>query len=380
MKIKKIETFVVHAGWNNHTYVKVHTDDDLYGVGQAYSAGPDNAVIEVIRDFESWLIGQDPFQIEHLWSLMYNGTRFPFGVVVGGALSGIEHALWDIKGKALGVPVYELIGGKCRDKVRVYQSVHDETPEAMGEKAIALVEQYGYTALKLNPHPPNYAALSENAVIREAVARMEAVRRAVGPDIDIGVDIHARIFEPIRALQMIEALQPYQPFFIEEPLRPENVEALALLRAKAHVPIATGEALYTKFQFRNLFVQEAADIIQPDVCSVGGLLEMKKIAGMAEAWYTSVIPHNPMGPIATAINVHFAASTPNFVALEYHPDDQPPRRDMVNEPLVLKDGYLQIPTTPGLGIDLNEAAVTMHPARTWHRPFPFHADGSMGLI
>jgi galactonate dehydratase len=336
--------------------------------------------VEVIRDFATWLVGQDPRQIEHLWALMYNGSRFPPGVVVGGAISGIEHALWDIKGKALGVPVYELLGGKCRERVRVYQGVYDETPEAIADKALALLQQYGYSAIKIQPHPLSYSKLSENALIRTAAEWLEAVRRAVGPDVDIGVDIHARIFEPIRALQMIEALKPYQPFFIEEPIRPENMDALALLRATAAVPIATGESLYTKYQFRNLLVREAADIIQPDVCIVGGLLEMKKIAALAEACYVSVIPHNPMGPVATAVNVHFAASTPNFGVLEYTPDDQSPRRDMVKEPMVLKDGYLELPTAPGLGIELNEDVVEKYPPRRWHRPFPLRPDGSMGLI
>jgi galactonate dehydratase len=380
MKIAKIETFLINAGWNNHCFVKVYTDEGLYGIGQAYSAGPDQAVVEVIRDFEAWLVGQDPFDIEHLWALMYNGTRFPPGVVVCGALSGIEHALWDIKGKALGVPVYQLLGGKCRNKVRVYQGVHDDSPKILGEKALELVQRYGYTALKISPQPTGYAAMSENALLRAAAERLEAVRRAVGPDVDIGVDPHARIFEPIRAVQMAEALKPYQPFFLEEPIRPENMDALALLRAKVSVPIATGESLYTKYQFRNLLVREAADFIQPDVCSVGGLLEMKKIAAMAEACYVTVMPHNPMGPVATAVNVHFAASTPNFVILEYTPDDASPRRDMVQEPMVLKGGYLELPTTPGLGIELDEEMLKKAPAGPWHRPFPFRADGSMAWI
>ena len=384
MKISKIDTFVVNPGWNyyslNYIFVKVHTDDGLYGIGQPYSAGPDQAVVEVIHDFETWLVGQDPRNIEHLWALMYNGSRFPPGVVVAGAISGIEHALWDIKGKALGVPVYELLGGKCRERVRVYQGVYDQTAEGMAERATALIERYGYTALKTSPQTLNYAEMPENALLRIAAQRMEAMRRAVGPDIDIGIDIHARIFEPARALQMIEVLKPYQPFFVEEPIRPENMDALALLRAKATVPIATGESLYTKYQFRNLLVREAADIIQPDVCAVGGLLEMKKIAAMAEASYVTVAPHNPMSPVATAVNVHFAASTPNFTILEYTADDEPPRRDLVQEPMVLKDGYLELPTKPGLGIELNEEAFSKYPPRRWHRPFPFRADGSMAFI
>jgi len=384
MKITRIETLQCNPGWAyyslNYTFVRVHTDEGLCGVGQTYSAGPDEAVVEVIRDFETWLAGQDPFAIEHLWALMYNGTRFPPGVVVSGALSGIEHALWDIKGKALGVPVYQLLGGKCRDRIRVYEGIYDQTTEALAASCAAAVQRHGYTALKISPQSLRYAELTEGDSLKQAAERMEAVRAAVGPEVDIAVDIHARIFEPIRALQMMEAVRPYQPYFVEEPIRPENMDALALLRAKAGVPIATGESLYTKYQFRNLLVREAADIIQPDVCCVGGLLEMKKVAAMAEACYVPVIPHNPMGPVATAVNVHFAASTPNFVMLEYTPDDVSPRRDMVKEPIVLKDGYLELPSAPGLGIELNEDVVEKFPARRWHRPFPIRPDGSMGWI
>lgn len=380
MKISKIETFLVNSGHRNLIFVKVYTDEGVHGIGEAYSAGPDDAVVQVIHDFETWLVGQDPRNVEHLWALMYNGSRFPPGVVVGAAISGIEHALWDIKGKALGVPVYELVGGKCRDRVRVYQAPHGDAPESLAESAVSLIERYGYTGLKIGPQPAQYAKMPENAILRAAVKRMEAVRQAVGPDVDIGVDPHARIFEPARALQMIEALKPYQPFFVEEPLRPENLDALASLHAKATVPIATGECLYTKFDFRALLVREAADIIQPDICCAGGLLELKKIAALAESFYVTLAPHNPMGPVATAVNVHLAASTPNFLILEYVADDEAPRRDLVQEPMALKDGYLQLPTAPGLGIELNEEAFAHYPPRRWHRPFPFRSDGSMAFI
>ncbi len=386
MKITKIETWIVNPNPNAATYgmnwvfVKMHTDEGLHGIGQAYSAGPDAGTVAVIHDFEEWLVGRDPRQIEFLWALMYQGSRFPPGVVVAGALSGIEQCLWDIKGKALGVPVYELLGGKCRDNVRVYTGVYDATAEGMAANALSVIEKYGYSGLKISPQGPDYATQPENAQVRIAVERMEAVRRAVGPDIDIGVDIHARIFEPARALTMIEALKPYQPYFVEEPIRPENIEAMAQLHAKTTVPIATGESLYVKYQFQHLLAVNGCDIVQPDVCAAGGLLEMKKIAAMAEACYVSVAPHNPMSPVATAVNVHFAASTPNFLILEYTADDKPPRRDMVQEPMVLKDGHLELPTAPGLGIELNEEAFKHYPPHPWHRPFPFHADGSMGFI
>jgi galactonate dehydratase len=379
MQITKIDTFLVNLGHRNIPFVKVHTDEGLYGIGEAYSCGPDRATVEVIHDFEEWLIGRDPRDIEGLWHLMYAGSRFPGGLVVNAAISGIEHALWDIAGKAANLPVYRLLGGKCRHKIRVYQSPRGNTPQELADHAVALIENYGYTALKLGPLPPGYQTMPWNAAVREAEARVEAVRLAVGDDIDIGLDPHARIFEPVRALELCQALKPYHPFFIEEPLRPENYEALAKLSQHTDVPLATGEMLYTRYEFRDLISLQAVDIIQPDICLTGGLWEMKKIAAMAEASYISVAPHNPCGPVATAVNVHFAASTQNFLVLEYHPDDESPRRDLVDEPMKLVDGYLELPERPGLGLDLNEEALGRYPFRSWHRPFPFREDGSLAF-
>jgi galactonate dehydratase len=378
MKITQIETFLVNPGNRNFIFVRVQTDEGLYGIGEAYSVGPDDAVVAVIKDFETWLVGRDPREIEFLWQLMYNASRFPGGVITNAAISGIEHALWDIKGKALGVPVYELLGGKCRDHIPVYIHAHGATPEALAENAASRLQRYGCRAVKVGPQPPESDRLPNGAVVRAAATRMEALRRALGDDIDIAVDAHARIFEPVRALQMAQAIKPYDPYFFEEPLRPENIDALAALRRQVDLPIATGEMLYTKYEFRDLLVRGAADIIQPDICCAGGLLEVKKIAAMAESFYTTIAPHNPVGPVATAVNVHLAACTPNFLILEYLPDDVGGRRDLVDEPMRLVDGHLEIPTRPGLGIDLNLDAFDSAPFKRWHRAFPQRADGSMG--
>ncbi len=378
MKITRIETFLVRPDSRNFVFVKVHTDEGIYGVGEAYSAGPDDAVAAVIHDFEEWLIGRDPRDIEFLWQLMYNASRFPGGVITNAAISGIEHALWDIKGKALGVPVYQLLGGKCRDKVRVYIHAGGNTPEELVENTVSRLERYGCTAVKVSPHSSCEPILTSSANTKTAVARMEALRRALGDDIEIAVDAHATIFEPIRALQLAQALKPYNPFFFEEPTRPENIDALASLRQQMDIPLATGEMLYTKYEFRDLLVRHAADIVQPDICCAGGLLETKKIASMAEAFYATIAPHNPVGPVATAVNVHLAACTPNFLILEYLPDDVPGRRELVDEPMRLVDGYLELPTKPGLGIDLNIEAFAKYPHRRWHRAFPLRADGSIG--
>lgn len=377
MKITKIDTYLVNLGHRNIPYVKVHTDEDIYGIGEAYSCGPDKATVEVIHDFEEWLIGRDPRDIEGLWQLMYAGSRFPGGSVVNAAISGIEHALWDIAGKAANLPVYRLLGGKCRDRVRVYQSPRGNSPQEIADNAVHLIEKYGYTAIKMSPLPGNWHTLPWNQALRETEARVAAVRDAVGPDIDIGLDPHARLFEVSRAMELCQVVAPYRPMFVEEPLRPENYEALAKLSRSVQVPLATGEMLYTRYEFRDLIATQAVNIVQPDICLMGGIWEMKKVAAMAEASYMTVAPHNPCGPVATAVNVHFAASTTNFLVLEYHADDEGPRRDLVDEPIKLVDGYLELPDKPGLGIDLNMDTVERYPFRSWHRPFPVRPDGSL---
>jgi len=379
VKITSVETFIAGLDRRNYLFVRVQTDDGIHGIGEAYSCGPDEATAVVVADFETWLVGKDPRDIEALWHLMYAGSRFPGGSILNSALSGIEHALWDILGKSLGVPVWRLLGGQFRDRIRVYQSPRGGTPEELAADAVRLIERYGYTALKIGPQMPGWTQEPFSKVVRESAKRLEAVRRAVGEDIEIGVDSHARIFEPVRALEMAEALKPYRPFFFEEALRPENIDAMADVKAKSPIPIATGEMLYTKFQFRELLEKKGADIIQPDVCIAGGLLELKKIAAMAEAHYVTVAPHNPMGPVATAVNVHFAVSTPNFLILEYSPDDVGKRRDLLVEPLKVTDGYIDVPQAPGFGVELNLDAIKQNQPIRWHRPFPVNTDGSLGF-
>ena len=380
LKITDIRTYLAGVGNRNFVFVKVLTDQGLDGVGEAYSCGPDEATVKVIEDFKPWLIGQDPRNIQYLWDLMYNFTRFPGGSVVNAAISGIEHALWDISGKAVGLPVYMLLGGKVRDKIRLYQSAGGNEPAQVAEAAKRLVEKYGYTAVKMSPHMSGTNARPVNYVTRMAGQRVRAVREALGPDVDIGVDIHAKFFEVTRAVRMAKEIEPYHPMWLEEPIRPENVEAMQKLAEHVEIPLASGECNYTKHEFRAILHAQCLDFVQPDVCVCGGLLEMKKIAAMAEANYVRVAPHNPMGPVATMVNVHFAASTPNFFILEYHPDDESPRKDLLKEPLLVKDGYFPLPTKPGLGVELNEEAIRTMPAKRWRRGFEFRADGSVGYI
>lgn len=373
MKIIDIQTYPVNIGGQNRILLRVLSDEHLHGTGEAYCVGPDQATIETIHYFRDWLLGMDPFRIEYLWRLMYNGSRYPGGSVVNAAISGIEHALWDLKGKALNVPVYELLGGRCRDKVRVYTGVGtvDDARRAMDR---------GFTAVKTGPQPADGDKAPWGRVLREAAKKMEAFRRDLGDELDIGLDPHAKIFEPVRAAELAEAVRPYRPMFIEEPIRPENAAAMAQVRQKTTVPIATGEQLYTKYQFHDVMAAHAADILQPDLCIMGGLLEAKKIAAEAEANCLTIAPHNPLGPVATAVCVHFAASTPNFVILEYSEPVSGPLREMVLEPMKLVDGYLQIPDAPGLGIELDLDAIQKYPPKPWRRGPVFEADGNIGYI
>lgn len=371
MKITDIVTLPVNLGSGNHLFVRILTDAGIHGIGEAYRVGPNDATERAIHDFGRWIVGEDPRAIEHLWRLMYNGTRFPGGSVINAAISAIEIACWDVKAKALGIGVCDLLGGPCRNRVRVYCSVGD------ADGAKRATQEQGFTAIKMIPTPHDAESIPWNRVLRAATEKMDAVRRAVGDDIDIALDPHARIFEPVRALQLAEAVGPYNPFFFEEPLRPENIEALADLHRKISIPIATGEMLYTKYQFRDLLAAGAADIVQPDLLICGGLLEARKIAAMAEAHYVTVAPHNPLGPVSTAVSAHFAAATPNFSILEYVPDAAGPMRDLVVEPLAYADGYVTLPEAPGLGIELNDKAFHGHPPAPWRRPMMIAPDGNV---
>ena len=380
MKIADITCHIVDGGGRNILFVRTETDDGIVGWGEAFSVGPDLAVAATIDHLKDWILGDDPRDIERLWATMYQGLRFPPGSVGLAAISGIEHTLWDISAKALGLPVYRLLGGRVRDRVRVYQGCTGPTPEAAAENALGLVQDYGYTAFKMSPFPPDDHLRPWNEVLREGPRHMAAVREAVGDDVDIGLDVHAKVLEPIRALELARAVEPYNPFFFEEPIRPEGIREMAWLRRRSPIPIATGEALYTKFQFNDLMRQQAADIIQPDVCVCGGLMEMKKIAAIAEGHDVVVAPHNPMGPLAGAINLHFAASTTNFLVLEYRAHDKGRWRELVKEPWTPVDGHLEIPDTPGWGLEVNEDALARYPATTWRRGNPIRADNSPAFI
>jgi galactonate dehydratase len=354
VKITNVETLFFKSGSaDDWLFVKVSTDEGIVGYGEASNAA--RIAATAVEELGARLIGLDPGRIEEHWQSLYRTWHnVRGGPIATAAISGIEIALWDIKGKALGVPVYELLGGACRDRIRAYGNGWTdgttETPR-VAENAVKAVER-GYRALKWDPFG-RVTNIVEPEQLRASIAQIRAVRQAVGPDIELLVEAHGKlnVNNAIRAGRMMEE---YDPYFFEEPVDPENVDAMVKVAAEINVPVATGERLYTKFGFRELLSKQAADIIQPDVCHTGGILETKKIAAMAEAYYVPIAPHNPFGPINTAAALQVDACTPNFLVQEMILRHLPTYRSLLTEPLEPKDGYLEIPTRPGIGFELNE--------------------------
>jgi galactonate dehydratase len=377
MRITAIRALMARDGGRPRVLVKVETDEGIVGWGEAYNHGPDLALKPLLDYIFEMIKGEDPRRIEYIMLKLFQQFRFPPGALGLAAMSGVDHALWDISGKAAGLPVYMLLGGTCRDKIRVYRGIVGQDGQEAADQAHQLNEQYGFTAFKVGPFvlPPDEHRWG---LICNAAARFfEDIRKHTPEEWEFAFDPHAKIFEPVRALQLSNALAPYDPLFYEEPLRPEHTPAWSRLRAQMQVPLATGECLYTRFEFLDLLASNGADIIQPDICACGGLLEMRKIAAIAEAHYVTVVPHNPMGPLATAVNLHFAAATPNFKILEYR---LPDGTDYVKDPYLPKDGYLELRDTPGWGVEINEDATGDDQYVHWERTCPGRPDGSSGYI
>lgn len=380
MKITAIKTFMARWGSRPRGLIKVETDEGIYGWGEAYSIGPDLSV-EPIADYIFEMIkGEDPRRIEYLMLKLTQQFRFPPGGTGLAVISAIDHALWDISGKAANLPVYMLLGGSVRDRVRVYHSIGGRDGKETAEQAHKLNELWGFTAFKLSPYRLDPDASRWGRVCSEAARYFEEIRKHTPAEWEFAFDPHAKIFEPIRALQLANALAPYDPYFYEEPLRPEHLPAWSRLRAQMQVPLATGESLYNRFEFLELVAAQGADIIQPDICVCGGLLEMRKIAAIAEAHYVDVAPHNPMSPLATAVNVQFAAATPNFMVLEYILPGNLEWKDWVDEAYLPKNGYLELRDRPGLGVEVNEPAISGNEYIHWQRTCPVRPDGSTGYI
>ncbi|MFM9107534.1 MAG: galactonate dehydratase [Chloroflexota bacterium] len=384
MKIERISTVVVNANMRNWVFVKVQTDQDgLYGWGEATLEWKTAGVVGSVEDVGRLLIGEDPRRIEHLCQIMRRQYFWRAGIEGMSAISGIEQALWDIKGKWLGVPVHELLGGRVRDRVRVYNHLgggqmnimyESDLPEQFAEHALS-VKEAGYTAIKFMA-VPRTEPVEGTAGVRAAARMVEAVRKAVGPDMDLMVDLHGRTW-PAMALQYCRSLEPYGLYFFEEPCPTEDIEATVEVTRAAPMPIATGERLVGMAQFRDLIARRACHVIQPDLSHCGGLWEARKIAAMAEAHSIAVAPHNPNGPIAMAATVQFALSTPNWIIQVAITNDGPWRNDVVINPVEIDRGYAVLHDRPGRGIDVDEQAAARYPFKPEAMQRYFHPDGSV---
>ena len=298
-----------------------------------------------MRELEPYLIGKDPRRVAHHWQAIYRHAFYRGGPILTSALSGIDQALWDIKGKALGVPVYELLGGPTRDRIRVYAGGGD--PETMKLKVAE-----GFNAFKTGLHQHLPRTIETLGFVEREAEHFAAMREAVGSDVDIAIDFHGAV-PPQTAMLLIKALEPFQPLFIEEPIQCQNVGLMAEIAAKTHIPIATGERIFTKWGFREILEKGAASVLQPDLCHAGGITECRLIAGMAEAYYATMAWHNPLGPISLAAGVQSAAAIPNFLIQE-GAGVLSPGEGILKKPFEVKDGFLVLPTEPGLGVELDD--------------------------
>ena len=334
IKVTKIETFVLENSW---VFVKISTDAGIVGWGEMLKDDA-KACAAGALEVSSYLVGQDPRRVTHHWQAIHRGAFYRGGPIKTAIISGIDQALWDITGKCYGVPVYKLFGGPTRDRIRVYGHVSDET---------------GVNAMKVGPQSSRKAFkyIETPLFVDEVVERFAALREEHGYGVDIGVDFHGAV-QPPTALLLVKALEPYKPWFYEEIVQALNVDVMAEIAAKTHIPIATGERIFTKWGFKEILEKRAAVILQPDICYAGGITELRVIAGMAEAYYSPMAPHNPQGPCSLAASLQIAACIPNFLAQERGDNEY---EELLAKPLApVENGYRPIPTDPGLGITIDE--------------------------
>ena len=376
MKITDIRTLPI----DRYLFVQVITDAGITGLGESGAWGYLEASEKAVDTFKRYLIGQDPRRIEHHWQSLYRWSHFR-GAAIMGALSAVDIALWDILGKHLGVPCYQLLGGKCRDKARVYYHVFGRTREALIQGCID-AKARGFTAVgHLTPFvdaPRDVPFFKTHAAkMQDAIDTVAQYREAVGNDVDLCIEIHRRL-TPSEAIVLARGIEPYHPFFYEDPTLPDNLDAMAQIADKIHIPIATGERLHTIHEFEMLLRRGAVQYIRPDVCMCGGLTHAKKIAALAEAHYVQVVPHNPLSPVSTTACVQLAAAIPNFALQEYPTgEDMPPKSEIVKHTLKQENGFLIIPDAPGIGVELAEDAAERYPYKPRTVATRLHLDGSV---
>jgi L-alanine-DL-glutamate epimerase-like enolase superfamily enzyme len=375
MKITDIQTYPVWGGSRNFTFVVVDTDEGIYGVGEAGITGQELATVGAVERFKAVLVGQDPGRIEHIWQQMYRGGFFPGTGVVSAALSAIDIALWDIKGKALNVPVYDLLGGLVRDRVVCYphNTGHAMDIASLVESCQKTTEE-GWKFVRWGM-PQDGSTFEPRTAIKAAVLQFEAVREAIGDDIEIAFDVHTRLDLP-DAMHLCQLVEPYRPFFVEDPLRSEDPNAYRALRSRTRVPLAAGEQYGSKWEFRQIIEEDLVDYARIDPCIVGGITESRKVAGWCETHYIKIALHNPLSPVASAACLHLNLATSNFAVQE-----QPARTGTILNDVVpvqpdWEDGYLLPSTRPGLGIEFDREAARAYPFQQRGLPQLRRVDGS----
>ncbi len=374
MKVTDIKPFVVDCFRTNFVFVKIYTDEGITGIGEGTLEYKEKAFLGALEHIKEYLVGKNPLDAEQHFHNIYRDAYWRGGPVLMSTLSATEMALWDILGKHLNVPVYQLLGGKINDKVRIYVNgwfAGAKEPEEFVAKAKEAVKR-GVTAMKWDPFGKSYLDIS-NAALDKALRCVAAVREAVGNSVDLLIEGHGRFNIPT-GIKIAKELEQFKPMFFEEPTPPDSLEALKAVRDKSPVAISAGERLYTRWDYRRFFDIMPADYIQPDISHAGGIMELKKIAAEAECRYIPFAPHNPSGPVANAATLQLAANTPNFCILEIMFSDVEWRKNITNESLEYKDGYIKIPDKPGLGIEINEEECLKHP----YKPHTLrHYDGTL---
>jgi len=363
MKIVDVEPILVEPRW---VFVKIKTDEGIVGWGEALGDKAET-IAAAIKELRRYLIGKDPKQIEHHWQAMYRGYFWRGGPILNAAISGVEIALWDILGKFLNVPIWQLLGGKCREKIRIYAGVGFDYDKERWED----IEKKGITAIKFCPFE-GMKPIEGWGKMKKAIERVKKMREKIGDNIDMLVECHGRL-SPAMAIIFCEEIAQYHPFFVEEPCLPENIDAMAEITTKVKVPIATGERIFTKFGFFEVLKKTKVAVIQPDLSICGGIMEGKKISAMAEANYVSVAPHNPYGPILTAASLQLDACIPNFIIQEYCSLGE----GILKEPFEIKDGYIDVPVGPGLGVEIDVSELKKRPYVPKDVPRLYHEDGSV---
>tara|TARA_B100001971_G_C18192818_1_gene539661 strand:- start:67 stop:1218 length:1152 start_codon:yes stop_codon:yes gene_type:complete len=366
MKISDIRYHLVNPGkGKNLCFVRIDTDEGIHGWGECYTqADRDIQVTAHIDRLKRYLVGRDPTNIKHFIQIVFDDFAGRRGAMdLWCAVSGLEQAMWDITGKVCGVPIHKLLGGPVRERIRVYANGWGGGGWDSGiiaERASEVVEQ-GFTALKFDPIPGPWRTFVDKRVENQTIENVRAVRQAVGQDVDILVEMHRRL-APMHAIKIARQIEEYEPFWYEEPVLAENIDALAAAKREIRIPVVTGEELYTKFEFREVFEKQAADIINPDVCNVGGILELKEIGAMAEPYFVAVSPHNYNSTaLGLAATIQVSATMPNFLITEYFLNLEDFGKDITVDPFEVNNGYIDLPETPGLGIEIDESSLAKYP-------------------